>query len=201
MLRRRVNVSRSVTESGGLVWSTPKSWERRPVPFPAVLADELAALMVGKGRDDLVFTDLRGGVLRNSNYRSRVFEPAAVTCQKADETFPRRSARTTFGTPRHRWFQRRRQREGRAADAGARQGVDDARRVRRPVRRGSRRGCGPVGCGDQNCCGPTADPVSALTSPHRSDLLITGGAKGNRTPDLLDANETRYQLRYSPLYR
>jgi site-specific recombinase XerC len=33
MLRRRVNVSRSVTESGGLVWSTPKSWERRSVPF------------------------------------------------------------------------------------------------------------------------------------------------------------------------
>ena len=24
------------------------------------------------------------------------------------------------------------------------------------------------------------------------------GAEGNRTPDLLDANETRYQLRYSP---
>jgi integrase len=34
MLRRRVNVSRSVTESGGLQWSTPKSWERRSVPFP-----------------------------------------------------------------------------------------------------------------------------------------------------------------------
>lgn len=30
------------------------------------------------------------------------------------------------------------------------------------------------------------------------DLLKSGGAKGNRTPDLLDANETRYQLRYSP---
>jgi hypothetical protein len=54
-------VSRSVTESGGLVWSTPKTWERRSVPFPAALADELAALMVGKGRDELVFTDLRGG--------------------------------------------------------------------------------------------------------------------------------------------
>lgn len=25
-----------------------------------------------------------------------------------------------------------------------------------------------------------------------------GGAEGNRTPDLLIANETRYQLRYSP---
>ena len=32
-----------------------------------------------------------------------------------------------------------------------------------------------------------------------SDLHILCGAKGNRTPDLLDANETRYQLRYSPL--
>jgi integrase len=35
MLRRRVNVSRSVTESGGLQWTTPKTWERRSVPFPA----------------------------------------------------------------------------------------------------------------------------------------------------------------------
>ena len=78
MLRRRVNVSRSVTESGGLVWSTPKTWERRSVPFPAALADELAALMVGKGRDELVFTDLRGDVLRDSNYRHRVFAPAVA---------------------------------------------------------------------------------------------------------------------------
>jgi hypothetical protein len=38
-----------------------------------VLADELSALMVGKERDALVFTDLRGGVLRNSNWRARVF--------------------------------------------------------------------------------------------------------------------------------
>jgi integrase len=88
VLRRRVSVSRSVTESGGLVWSTPKTWERRSVPFPAVLADELAALMVGKGRDDLVFTDMRGGVLRNSNWRARVFEPAVEKCRKADESFP-----------------------------------------------------------------------------------------------------------------
>ena len=43
-----------------LVWSTPKSWERRSVPFPASIADELSALMVGKARDELVFTD--GGV-------------------------------------------------------------------------------------------------------------------------------------------
>ena len=49
---------------------------------------EMAALMVGKGRDDLVFTDQRGGVLRNSNWRARVFRAAVSTCQAADTTFP-----------------------------------------------------------------------------------------------------------------
>ena len=83
MLRRRVNVSRSVTESGGLQWSTPKTHERRSVPFPAVLPDELAAAMAGKGRDDLVFTDQRGGVLRNSNWRARVFAPAVEALRAA----------------------------------------------------------------------------------------------------------------------
>ncbi len=34
--------------------------------------------------------------------------------------------------------------------------------------------------------------------PRASRGVFLGGAKGNRTPDLLDANETRYQLRYSP---
>ncbi|MGA5543517.1 tyrosine-type recombinase/integrase [Mycobacterium sp. NPDC051198] len=88
MLRRRVNVSRSVTESGGLVWTPGKTHERRSVPFPAELVDELAVLMVGKGRDELVFADLRGGVLRNSNWRARVFRPAVLKCQQDDATFP-----------------------------------------------------------------------------------------------------------------
>jgi integrase len=87
MLRRRVNVSRSVTEAGRLIWRTPKTGERRSVPFPAVLADELAALMVGKGRDDLLFTNTRGGVLRGTHYRHDVFAPAVAVCQQADETF------------------------------------------------------------------------------------------------------------------
>lgn len=68
--------------------STPKTHERRSVPFPAVLADELAALMVGKDRNALVFTDMRGGVLRNSNWRARVFAPAVAACQKSDDSFP-----------------------------------------------------------------------------------------------------------------
>jgi len=88
MLRRRVNVSRSVTESGGLVWSTPKTWERRSVPFPAAITGELSALMVGKSREDLVFTDTRGGVLRSSNWRARVFDPAVAKCRESDAAFP-----------------------------------------------------------------------------------------------------------------
>jgi hypothetical protein len=66
-----VNISRSVTECGKLVWGNTKTSERRSVPFPASLADELSALMVGKGREDLVFTGTRGAVLRGGNYRNR----------------------------------------------------------------------------------------------------------------------------------
>ncbi len=104
MLRRRVNVARSVTESGGLVWTPGKTHERRSVPFPAVLADELAALMIDKERDALVFTDLRGGVLRNSNWRARVFSPAVETLrmasieQRAKEAALRAKGKTTTDT-------------------------------------------------------------------------------------------------------
>ena len=45
-------------------------------------------------------------------------------------------------------------------------------------------------------------PLWAVHKPEMADQLpdlpFESGAKGNRTPDLLDANETRYQLRYSP---
>lgn len=36
---------------------------RRSVPFPSALGDDLAALMVGKGLDGLVFTDQRGALV------------------------------------------------------------------------------------------------------------------------------------------
>jgi integrase len=57
-------------------------------PYPAVLCEELAALIVGKGRDDVIITDQRGGVPRNSNRRVRDFRRAVAKCQAADETFP-----------------------------------------------------------------------------------------------------------------
>jgi integrase len=90
MLRRRVNIQQAVAEvKGELVWSTPKSYERRSVPFPRFLADELAALMVGKKRDDLVFTARKGGVLRLSHFRPQVFGPAVERLMASRADFPR----------------------------------------------------------------------------------------------------------------
>jgi len=90
MLRRRVNVQRAVAEvQGRLVWSTPKSHERRSVPFPRFLCDEMAASMVGKSRDDLVFTARNDGVLRLSHFRPRVFGPAVDRLVATVSGFPR----------------------------------------------------------------------------------------------------------------
>jgi integrase len=86
MLRRRVQVRRSVTEvKGKLVWSTPKSHERRSVPFPRFLTDDLARRMAGKGRDDLVFAAPGGGALRIATFRTRVFNPAVAKLRGIDD--------------------------------------------------------------------------------------------------------------------
>ncbi len=89
MLRRRLHIRQAVAEVGGrVIWSTPKSHERRSVPFPAFLADELAALMVGNQRECLVFTAPAGGVLRVSTWRPRVFNPAVKRLAKKVTSFP-----------------------------------------------------------------------------------------------------------------
>ena len=61
MLGRRVQITEAVAEvRGKLVWGTPRDHERRSVPFPAFLAQPLAELMKGKGRNDLVFIGPKG---------------------------------------------------------------------------------------------------------------------------------------------
>jgi hypothetical protein len=40
--------------------------------------------------------------------------------------------------------------------------------------------------------------LKTLDDNYDLELLKLGGATGIRTPDLLDANESRYQLRHSP---
>ena len=58
--------------------------------------------------------------------------------------------------------------------------------------------CGSTRLGHRSRCGRAADGSRSLMLDYRFDLLKLCGAKGNRTPDLLDANESRYQLRHSP---
>lgn len=76
--RRRIDVSRSVTEDNGhLIFDTPKTGKRRSVPLPRFLAEQIADATAGKGPDDLIFEGTRGGILRNRNFGRRTFAPAA----------------------------------------------------------------------------------------------------------------------------
>lgn len=88
-VRRRIEVAEAVSEPRGqLVWGTPKTHERRSVPFPALLLEPLQLRCVGKGKDDFVFTGADGGVLRGTNFRPRHFEPAIKRLRARDPEFP-----------------------------------------------------------------------------------------------------------------
>jgi integrase len=78
--RRRLEVVESVVEVDGvLVWGVPKGYERRSVPVPAFLLEELRRHLEGRQSDDLLFTGLRGGgVLRNRIFRRAGFDRAAA---------------------------------------------------------------------------------------------------------------------------
>jgi integrase len=77
LVRRRIDVRRAFSDVGGtLVLGTPKSHHARTVPIPRFLALLLAALIMGKQPDDLVFTTPSGAPLRLSNWRRSVFLPA-----------------------------------------------------------------------------------------------------------------------------
>jgi integrase len=78
LLRRRIQVAESVTElsDGRLNWGLPKSHERRWVPVPRFLVDELAEHVAGEARDDLVFTSPKGAVLRVRGARRSWFDRA-----------------------------------------------------------------------------------------------------------------------------
>jgi hypothetical protein len=78
-LRRSAEVVHTAIElDGGMTYGTPKTHQRRSVPIPRTLVDALAEHVAGRAPDDLVFTSPRGEVMRNHNFRSRVFAPAAV---------------------------------------------------------------------------------------------------------------------------
>ena len=77
--RNRAVIVESVTpvQGQGLVWGSTKTHQRREVPIPRFLADELAGQVKGKQPDDLVFAGIRNGQpLRVSTFRT-AFSTAA----------------------------------------------------------------------------------------------------------------------------
>lgn len=90
LTRRRLDISEAVSEPrGAITWGTPKTHERRSVPFPAFLAPALERRVQHRNANDLVFVGGDGGVLRNSNFRARYFSKAVETVREADPEFPR----------------------------------------------------------------------------------------------------------------
>jgi integrase len=79
LLRRRALIAESVTLVRGVqTWGAPKGHERREVPIPRFLIDELAAHVAGKARDDLVFAGAKGGALRAQVFQRAVLADAAA---------------------------------------------------------------------------------------------------------------------------
>jgi integrase len=78
-LRRRLDVHRSVTvANAGLVWGEPKDHERRSVPVPRFLIEDLAAHCGSRAREELLFCTRDGGVLRAQNFQRVSLTPAAA---------------------------------------------------------------------------------------------------------------------------
>ena len=85
--RRRLDVRRAFSDiNGRLVEGAPKNHQARTVPLPLWLATQLKELIDGRGPDDLVFTTPAGYVLRMSNFRRHVWNPAVTAAGLAGLT-------------------------------------------------------------------------------------------------------------------
>jgi integrase len=67
-----------MAEVGGkAMFGPPKDYERREVPLPAFLIDNLAAHLAGRGLDELAFASPCGTLLRSGTFRRNTFDTAA----------------------------------------------------------------------------------------------------------------------------
>ena len=99
LMRRRASIVETyVVVDGHVVASDPKNHERREVPVPRFLVDELAAHVAGKAADALVFGGEKAGTpMRSRTFQRAVFDEAAAAVG-LDGLTPHGS-----GTPRPRW--------------------------------------------------------------------------------------------------
>ena len=83
MLRRRIHIRRNAVDVGGTVEvGTPKTHERRSIPFPRFLVDPLAAACQGKSRDGIVFPAGSGGYAKSPGMKTW-FDGAVTRCVAA----------------------------------------------------------------------------------------------------------------------
>lgn len=86
--RRRFMVEENAVANGGKIEvGTPKTHERRSIPFPRFLEPELKVLAAGKLPDMILFGDGEKYLLP-SNSRDGWFVKAVRRCQAADASFP-----------------------------------------------------------------------------------------------------------------
>lgn len=79
-MRKRATVAESVTPVKGVMTFGPtKGHERREVPIPRHLVDDLVALVAGKTPDDLVFVGGRGAPMRSQTFQRAALTGAAKT--------------------------------------------------------------------------------------------------------------------------
>jgi integrase len=77
LMQRRVEVNASASEAyGQLQIVATKTYERRTVPIPRSLIEELAMLTAGLHLDDFVWQSPEGGPFRYGNWFKRHFKPA-----------------------------------------------------------------------------------------------------------------------------
>jgi integrase len=79
-LRRRARLVEAVTLVRGVqTWGTLKGHERREVPLPPFLVEELATHVIGKQPEELFFTATKGGPLRSQVFQRAVLTRAAAS--------------------------------------------------------------------------------------------------------------------------
>jgi len=87
LMRRRVQVHQSASEAYGQLQIVPtKTYERRSVPIPRSLIDELTMHVADRPSDDFVWRSPQGGAFRYSNWMKRHFKPAVERSLAPDET-------------------------------------------------------------------------------------------------------------------
>ena len=119
-----------------MTFGPTKGHERREVPLPRFLVDELAVHVAGRSPDELLFTGERGAVMRSQTFQRAALTEAAEAI--GEPGFHPHELRHTAASLA---IAVRRRRQGRSADARPQERDHDARPVRAPLRRPARR-CG-----------------------------------------------------------